>query len=158
MKKVLELDPTSEYYRVCPYCKEPFMAHHQLQKFCPVKNDVPNYCKHRYKVLKQGADLILGGPVTLDPWLQSKLNLPKTDLPINGIKEIRSPELSPEKSAEPSSLPENNNGQVIETRSTKEIPIVNAKSANIEIINKLMGNLPERQFSFKEIDASVTPE
>lgn len=57
MNKTLKLDPLSEYYRECRYCKDKFMANHQLRSFCPEKYGISNYCKYRYKVLLQGARL-----------------------------------------------------------------------------------------------------
>lgn len=48
-------DIKSEYYRECLYCKISFTANHQLRRFCASKNGIPNYCKHRYKMLVQGA-------------------------------------------------------------------------------------------------------
>lgn len=47
------LDKNSPFYRECPYCNAPFIAHHGLQKFCPEKYDRANYCKNHFKMLAQ---------------------------------------------------------------------------------------------------------
>jgi hypothetical protein len=69
-------DPTSEYYRECNYCKDPFTANHQLRRFCLKKFGIPNYCKNRYKVLLQGARLA-GENIVVDH---------KQDIPVAVIK------------------------------------------------------------------------
>ena len=33
-KNKIKIDPGSLYYRLCPWCKEEFLATHQAQKFC----------------------------------------------------------------------------------------------------------------------------
>lgn len=54
----LKPNPYSEFFRICAYCGEPFMSNHQLRKFCPQKNGIPNSCKNKYKVLHATADLV----------------------------------------------------------------------------------------------------
>jgi ribosomal protein S27AE len=44
-------DPRGEYKRICPYCLEPFIATHMNRFYCPEKNGVKNFCKHRQKRL-----------------------------------------------------------------------------------------------------------
>ncbi|MBU3661527.1 MAG: hypothetical protein FGM14_16815 [Flavobacteriales bacterium] len=45
------LDPRGEYKRICPYCKEAFTADHMNRFYCPEKNGIQNFCKHRFKRL-----------------------------------------------------------------------------------------------------------
>jgi hypothetical protein len=56
-EKIIKPDQKSDYERECMYCKDSFIANHQLRRFCVSKNGIPNYCKNRYKVLLQGARL-----------------------------------------------------------------------------------------------------
>lgn len=42
-------DPTGEYHRICPLCKDEFIANHINRKFCPEKNGTKNWCKNRSK-------------------------------------------------------------------------------------------------------------
>ncbi len=42
-------DPRGEYTRVCPYCRESFIAKHLSRFYCPYKNGRKNYCKKRQK-------------------------------------------------------------------------------------------------------------
>lgn len=44
-------DPRGEYKRICPYCLEPFIATHMNRFYCPEKNGIKNFCKHRQKRL-----------------------------------------------------------------------------------------------------------
>jgi ribosomal protein S27AE len=44
-------DPRCEYKRICPYCLEPFTAMHMNRFYCPEKNGIKNFCKHRQKRL-----------------------------------------------------------------------------------------------------------
>jgi hypothetical protein len=44
-------DPRGEYKRICPYCLEPFTATHMNRFYCPEKNGIKNFCKHRQKRL-----------------------------------------------------------------------------------------------------------
>lgn len=44
-------DPRGEYKRICPYCLEPFTATHMNRYYCPEKNGIKNFCKHRQKRL-----------------------------------------------------------------------------------------------------------
>jgi hypothetical protein len=44
-----EIDPRGEYYRVCPYCKDEFIAKHLSRKYCKEKNGKNDWCKNRYK-------------------------------------------------------------------------------------------------------------
>jgi len=44
-----QIDPRGEYTRVCPYCKESFIADHLSRFYCPEKNGIQNQCKHRQK-------------------------------------------------------------------------------------------------------------
>lgn len=46
-------DVHGEYLRICPYCQEYFTADHMNRKFCPRKNGKNNFCKNRWKRLKQ---------------------------------------------------------------------------------------------------------
>lgn len=48
----MRADPRNEYSRECPYCEELFIADHMSRKYCPEKNGIKNYCKNRYKRLK----------------------------------------------------------------------------------------------------------
>lgn len=34
LQSSIDLDKTSEYYRICPYCKEEFMADHMSREYC----------------------------------------------------------------------------------------------------------------------------
>ena len=43
------IDPRGEYTRVCPYCKESFVADHLSRFYCPDKNGRKNFCKNRQK-------------------------------------------------------------------------------------------------------------
>lgn len=45
------LDPRGEYKRVCPYCYDTFIATHMNRFYCPEKNGIKNFCKHRQKRL-----------------------------------------------------------------------------------------------------------
>ena len=49
MKTLYNPDPLGEYFRLCPYCKDAFIANHLSRKFCPEKNGVADYCKNRFK-------------------------------------------------------------------------------------------------------------
>jgi hypothetical protein len=42
-------DPRGEYTRVCPYCRESFVADHLSRFYCPDKFGSKNYCKNRQK-------------------------------------------------------------------------------------------------------------
>ena len=42
-------DPRGEYTRVCPYCRESFVADHLNRFYCPDKNGRKNFCKNRQK-------------------------------------------------------------------------------------------------------------
>lgn len=44
-------DPRGEYKRICPYCLDPFTATHMNRFYCPEKNGIKNFCKHRQKRL-----------------------------------------------------------------------------------------------------------
>lgn len=46
-------DPRGEYKRICPYCKQAFVADHMNRIYCPEKNGIKNFCKHRFKRLKK---------------------------------------------------------------------------------------------------------
>lgn len=46
-------DVHGEYLRICLYCQEYFTADHMNRKFCPRKNVKNNFCKNRWKRLKQ---------------------------------------------------------------------------------------------------------
>jgi hypothetical protein len=54
----MTLNAYSEYYRVCAYCGDTFMANHLLRKFCQQKFGVPDFCKNRFKVLKATSNLV----------------------------------------------------------------------------------------------------
>ena len=43
------IDPRGEYTRVCPYCRESFVAYHLSRFYCPDKNGRKNFCKNRQK-------------------------------------------------------------------------------------------------------------
>ena len=43
------IDPRGEYTRVCPYCRESFVADHLSRFYCPDKNGRKNFCKNRQK-------------------------------------------------------------------------------------------------------------
>lgn len=45
-------DPRQEYGRICPYCKEEMTVNHMNRVYCPEKNGVKNFCKNRFKRLK----------------------------------------------------------------------------------------------------------
>ena len=45
------LDKTSEYYRICPYCKEEFMADHMSREYC--NDDCGNNFNNRIKRLNK---------------------------------------------------------------------------------------------------------
>lgn len=45
------IDPRGEYKRVCPYCYDTFIATHMNRFYCPEKNGIKNFCKHRQKRL-----------------------------------------------------------------------------------------------------------
>ena len=44
-----QIDPRGEYTRVCPYCKESFIADHLSRFYCPEKDGKKNQCKNRQK-------------------------------------------------------------------------------------------------------------
>lgn len=43
------IDPRGEYTRLCPYCRESFVADHLSRFYCPDKNGRKNFCKNRQK-------------------------------------------------------------------------------------------------------------
>ncbi len=43
------IDPRGEYTRLCPYCRESFVADHLSRFYCPDKNGKKNFCKNRQK-------------------------------------------------------------------------------------------------------------
>jgi ribosomal protein S27AE len=45
------LDKTSEYYRICPYCREEFMADHMSREYC--NDDCGNNFNNRIKRLNK---------------------------------------------------------------------------------------------------------
>lgn len=45
-------DPRGEYSRQCPYCLEYITVDHLNRIFCPVKNGIKDFCKNRFKRLK----------------------------------------------------------------------------------------------------------
>ena len=49
------LDKTSEYYRICPYCREEFMAEHMSREFCD--EDCGNKFNNRKKRLDRRKNL-----------------------------------------------------------------------------------------------------
>lgn len=54
----ITLNAYSEYFRKCAYCGDKFMANHLLRKFCQQKYGVPDFCKNRFKVLKETSNLV----------------------------------------------------------------------------------------------------
>ena len=140
MKEQIQLDPSSPYYRECPFCNEPFMASHLLQKFCPEKYDKPNYCKDRYKTLKR----------------QSKESVPEAVVHKEPPKQSPPPEIQSRVVVEPAEVPAIvlepvTPSEVIPVEEASPVPVANAPTENEMIINKLMGNSKERDFTFKEI-------
>jgi hypothetical protein len=45
-------DPRGEYSKQCPYCLEYITVDHLNRDFCPEKNGIKNFCKNRYRRLK----------------------------------------------------------------------------------------------------------
>ncbi|UPT65582.1 MAG: hypothetical protein M0D57_13680 [Sphingobacteriales bacterium JAD_PAG50586_3] len=52
-KKQIKDDPLGSYERKCPFCGEKFIANHKHRKYCPSKNNIPNFCKHQFKDLME---------------------------------------------------------------------------------------------------------
>jgi len=49
-QQVLENQYSSDpYKRICLYCGDSFTAHHGLQRYCPNKYGIVNYCKNQQK-------------------------------------------------------------------------------------------------------------
>ena len=46
-------DPREEYSRQCPYCLEFITVSHLNRDYCPKKNGIVDFCKNRYKRLKE---------------------------------------------------------------------------------------------------------
>lgn len=46
-------DPRNEYDRICPYCKDVFVADHLSREYCPSKEGIKNFCKNRFKRMKK---------------------------------------------------------------------------------------------------------
>lgn len=45
-------DPRGEYSKQCPYCLEYITVDHLNRDYCPEKNGIKNFCKNRYRRLK----------------------------------------------------------------------------------------------------------
>jgi hypothetical protein len=45
-------DPRGEYFRQCPYCLEYNTVNHLNRQYCPEKNGKKDFCKNRFKRLK----------------------------------------------------------------------------------------------------------
>jgi hypothetical protein len=57
------LDARGEYSRQCPYCLEYITVDHMSRKYCPEKNGIKDFCKSRFKRLK---DNLKSNGVVLD--------------------------------------------------------------------------------------------
>jgi hypothetical protein len=55
------LDSREEYSRQCPYCLEYIIVDHMNRQYCPEKNGKKDFCKNRFKRLKN--NLLLRGVV-----------------------------------------------------------------------------------------------
>lgn len=45
-------DPRGEYFKQCPYCLEYITVDHLNRDYCPEKNGIKDFCKNRYRRLK----------------------------------------------------------------------------------------------------------
>lgn len=45
-------DPRGEYSKQCPYCLELITVDHLNRDYCPEKNGIKDFCKNRYRRLK----------------------------------------------------------------------------------------------------------
>ena len=44
-----EIEQEAANYKFCGYCGDMFIAHHDLQQYCPEKNGRKDYCKYQQK-------------------------------------------------------------------------------------------------------------
>ncbi|MFN5148786.1 MAG: hypothetical protein ACK5EK_07255 [Flavobacteriia bacterium] len=51
-------DPRGEYSKQCPYCLEYITVDHLNRDFCPEKNGIKDFCKNRYRRLKDSLKAI----------------------------------------------------------------------------------------------------
>ncbi|MFN5879377.1 MAG: hypothetical protein ACK44B_10940 [Flavobacteriales bacterium] len=51
-------DPRGEYSKQCPYCLEYITVDHLNRDFCPEKNGIKDFCKNRYRRLKDNLKAI----------------------------------------------------------------------------------------------------
>ncbi|HRH02962.1 MAG TPA: hypothetical protein PLN13_11795 [Bacteroidia bacterium] len=123
----MTLNDYSEYYRKCAYCYDDFMANHQLRRFCPSKYGVVNYCKNRYKVLKEAADIVKQAEGNQSASIDNDNidTLPNAPpLAVNVISKS--------------------------VKITPVNPTIRAK--NLESLGLLIGDKKERKLSFEELD------
>ncbi|MES1181492.1 MAG: hypothetical protein ABUL44_01730 [Flavobacterium sp.] len=116
----------SEYFRKCAYCSDEFMANHLLRRFCPYKFGVPDYCKNRYKVLKETSDLV-------KPTESDKSN----------FLAIESLTMTPNTSRHEPVIP----------KAEPIIPVNPAvRTKNLGSLDSFLGDKKERKLSFEELD------
>lgn len=67
----LELDKTSEYFRICPYCKVEFMANHMSREYCSEKcGDLYNNKLKRLRKKKYNSQSALNNDYPLNQKLK----------------------------------------------------------------------------------------
>jgi hypothetical protein len=123
----------SEYYRICPYCGEEFIASHLLRVFCPKKYGKKDFCKSHFKAMLADANLIQ----------RSALNI------------VESTDSFTRKETIPSTLVENNAVSVNQSTSIS-LPPPNpiARMRALEIIEQMLQGCDVKEFDLKEIDIS----
>jgi ribosomal protein S27AE len=51
MEQEIEIGPEAGNYKFCAHCGDIFIAHHDLQQYCPEKNGRKDFCKYQHKKL-----------------------------------------------------------------------------------------------------------
>lgn len=108
------LDPESEYYRVCPECNTPFMCEHLATIFCRRKhaNDYNNRIKREKKSMQNKlANTVFKENLKFIESIANPPNIETTTGSIEvqpPIQEMPTKEISPQPLSEPSNKEQNN--------------------------------------------------
>ena len=78
-------DPRGEYSKQCPYCLEYITVDHLNREFCPEKNGIKDFCKNRYRRLK---DTLKSGGIVIEKPIAKPLNISITRNENNSKKTI----------------------------------------------------------------------
>jgi hypothetical protein len=89
LKNVLKLDPTSDRYRICPYCKKPHMVNHLGKDYCCDVHADKHYNEKRR--LKKHAEFMLKEKQKVKVKEEEKINENglSVDLPEMSVDEVK---------------------------------------------------------------------